>query len=103
MGRLPQHGLPSGALSAPGIQTGKPRAAEAKRAHLTAAPLGWPRNTFLNRTQKAQTKRVRLINLTTLKLKIDVHLKMPEREKTNDNLGDICNIDYSQKTSIQNP
>ena len=42
MGRLPQHGLPSGAMSAPGIQTSEPRAAEAERAHLTTAPLGHP-------------------------------------------------------------
>ena len=42
VGRLPQHGVPSGAMSAPGIRTSGPRAAEAERAHLTAAPLGWP-------------------------------------------------------------
>ena len=36
VGRLPQHGLPSGALSAPGIQTGEPWAAKAEHAHLTA-------------------------------------------------------------------
>ena len=34
--------LPSGAMSAPGIQTGEPQAAEAERAHLTAAPPGRP-------------------------------------------------------------
>ena len=45
MGRLPQHGLPSGARSAPRIRTGEPRAAEAERAHLTAVPLAGP--TFL--------------------------------------------------------
>ena len=28
VGRLPQHGVPSGAMSAPGIRTGEPRAAE---------------------------------------------------------------------------
>ena len=47
MGRLPQHGLPSGAMSTPGIQTGKPRAAEAERVHLTAAPPGRPPALFL--------------------------------------------------------
>ena len=46
MGRLPQHGLPIGATSAPGIRTGEPRAAEAERAHLTAAPPGQPRPIF---------------------------------------------------------
>ena len=29
-------------MSAPGIRTGEPRAAEAERAHLTAVPLSWP-------------------------------------------------------------
>ena len=29
-------------MSAPGIQTGEPWAAEAERAHLTTAPLGGP-------------------------------------------------------------
>ena len=31
-------GLLCGAMSAPGIQTGKPQAAEAERVHLTTAP-----------------------------------------------------------------
>ena len=35
-------GLPSSAMSAPGIQTSEPQAAEAERAHLTAAPPGRP-------------------------------------------------------------
>ena len=39
---LPQHGLPSGAMSAPGIQTREPWAAEVECAHLIAAPWGWP-------------------------------------------------------------
>ena len=34
--------LPSGAMSAPGIRTGKPRATKAEREHLSAAPPGWP-------------------------------------------------------------
>ena len=42
MGRLPQHVVPSGAMSKPGIRTGKPQAAKAERAHLIAAPLGQP-------------------------------------------------------------
>ena len=42
MGRLQQHGLPSGAMSIPGIRAGEPQAAEVKRVHLTAEPLGWP-------------------------------------------------------------
>ena len=42
MGRLLQHGLPGRAMSTPGIRTGEPRAAEAERANLTAAPQGWP-------------------------------------------------------------
>ena len=29
-------------MSTPGIRTGEPRAAKAERAHLTAAPPGWP-------------------------------------------------------------
>ena len=41
-GCLPQHGLPSGAMSIPGIRTGEPRAAKAERAHLTTAPPGQP-------------------------------------------------------------
>ena len=40
VGRLPQHDLPSSAMSAPGIQTLKPRAAEVEHANLTAAPPG---------------------------------------------------------------
>ena len=48
MGRLPQHGLPSGAMSAPGIQASEPRAAEVECGNLTAAPRGWPQiTTFL--------------------------------------------------------
>ena len=46
VGHLRQHGLPSSALSAPGIWTGKTRATEAECAHLTAAPPGWPWVTF---------------------------------------------------------
>ena len=42
MGRLPQHGVPSGAMSTPGIQPSEPQAAEVERAHLTAAPPGRP-------------------------------------------------------------
>ena len=42
VGRLPQHGLPRGAMSAPGIRTGEPRAAEAERVNLIAAPPGRP-------------------------------------------------------------
>ena len=42
MGRLLQHGLPSGAMSTPGIRTSEPRAAEVERVHLTTAPPGWP-------------------------------------------------------------
>ena len=42
MGRLPRHGLPSDAMSTPGIQIGEPWATEAERVHLTAAPLGQP-------------------------------------------------------------
>ena len=36
------HGLPSGAMSTSGIQTGEPRAAEAECVHLTAVPPGRP-------------------------------------------------------------
>ena len=39
---LPQHGVPSRAMTAPGIRTGEPQAAEAERVHLTAAPPGQP-------------------------------------------------------------
>uniref|UniRef100_F6WKA8 TPD52 like 2 n=1 Tax=Equus caballus TaxID=9796 RepID=F6WKA8_HORSE len=42
VGCLPQHGLPSSAMSAPWIRTGEPRATKAERAHLTAASLGQP-------------------------------------------------------------
>ena len=34
--------MPSGAMSAPGIQTGEPRATEAEGVNLTAALPGWP-------------------------------------------------------------
>ena len=40
VGCLPQHGVPSGAMSAPGIRTCEPRAAEAECVHLTAVPPG---------------------------------------------------------------
>ena len=33
-------------MSAPGIRTGEPQAAEAERAHLTTAPPGWPQDSF---------------------------------------------------------
>ena len=46
VGRLPQHGLPSGAMSAPGIRTGKPRAAEVEHAHLTAVPPAGPNGLY---------------------------------------------------------
>ena len=39
---LPQHGLPSSAMSALGIRASEPRAAEAEHAHLTAVPPGRP-------------------------------------------------------------
>ena len=42
VGHLPQHGLTSGAMSAPGMQTGKPRAAGVERANLTTAPPAGP-------------------------------------------------------------
>ena len=42
MGCLPQHGVPSGAMSAPGIQTGEPQAAEVEPAHFTTAPPAGP-------------------------------------------------------------
>ena len=42
MGRLPLHGIPSSAVSPPGIQADEPQAAEAERVNLTAAPPGWP-------------------------------------------------------------
>ena len=42
VGRLPQHGLPSSAMSAPGIWTGEPRAAEVECTHLTTARPGRP-------------------------------------------------------------
>ena len=40
VGRLPQHGVPSGAMSAPGIQTSEPRATEVECAQLTGVQLG---------------------------------------------------------------
>ena len=46
MGRLPQHGVPSGAMSTLSIRTSEPRAAEVERAHLTDEPPGWPLNHF---------------------------------------------------------
>ena len=39
--------MPSGAMSAPGIRTDEPWAAEAEHAHLTAAPLSLPRHYIL--------------------------------------------------------
>ena len=44
MGRLPQHGVPHAAMSAPGIQTGEPWAAEAEHVHFSAVPPGRPRH-----------------------------------------------------------
>ena len=46
MGHLPQHGLMSGLMSAPGIQTGKPKAAKVKCAHLTTVLPGQPHVTL---------------------------------------------------------
>ena len=42
MGRLAQHGVLSSAMSAPGIRTREPWAAEAEGVYLTAAPPGRP-------------------------------------------------------------
>ena len=47
VGRLPKQGLPTSDMSAPGIRTGEPQAAEPKAAkaeatNLTAAPPGQP-------------------------------------------------------------
>ena len=42
MGRLPQDGLPSGAMSTPGIRAGEPWAAEAERVCLTTVQPGRP-------------------------------------------------------------
>ena len=41
-GHLPQHGVPSGAMSAPGVWTSEPQAARAERARLTPASPGRP-------------------------------------------------------------
>ena len=49
MGRLPQHGLPSGAMSTPGIRPGEPQAAEVKCANLTAEPPAGPDSVQFNR------------------------------------------------------
>ena len=48
MGRLPQHGLPIGAMSAPGIQTSEPQATEAEHVHLTTAPRGQPHTSLIH-------------------------------------------------------
>ena len=42
MGHLPQHGLPSGAMSTPGIRTSEPRTAEAECSNVSAAPPAGP-------------------------------------------------------------
>ena len=42
VGHLPQHGLTNGAMSAPGIRTGKPSVAKAECENLTTAPPGRP-------------------------------------------------------------
>ena len=47
VGCLPQHGLTSGAMSAPGIRTSEPCATKVESAHLTAAPPGWPPDSFV--------------------------------------------------------
>ena len=47
VGRLPQHGLPSSAMSAPGIRTSEARATKVERANLTAAPPDRPLDLFL--------------------------------------------------------
>ena len=52
--------LQSGAMSAPGIRTGQPRAAEAEHVHLTAAPPGQPRSDILQRVLPFGFSLVRL-------------------------------------------
>ena len=47
--------LPSGAMSAPGIQTGEPWAAETERVNLAAAPPGWPSVNFHNTPERILT------------------------------------------------
>ena len=81
VGRLPQHGVPSGAMSAPGIWTGKPRATEAECANLTTAPVGRPGAVFL--TLKKRTVYLFLIHTISLfnilKLShIDFYVKVAE-------------------------
>ena len=59
MGRLPQHGVPSGATATPRIRTSEPQAAEAERAHLTAAPPGRPHEEeVLSRTGRIRHIRI---------------------------------------------
>ena len=67
MGRLPQHGLPSGVMSAPRIQTSKPHATEVEHAHLTAAPPG-------------QTLSVLLFNMLS---EIETHSRRYETNNSN--------------------
>ena len=43
VGRLPQHGVPSSAMSAPGIRTGEPRATENQNGALNRCTPGGPR------------------------------------------------------------
>ena len=54
MGHLPQHGLPSGAMSAPGIRTHEPQAAEVEDVNLTAAPLDWPQECYFRQDEEGR-------------------------------------------------
>ena len=56
MGLPPQHGLTSGAMSAPGIRAGEPWAAKVEPVNLTAVPPGWPlKYTFVKQNGCALT------------------------------------------------
>src|SRR3712207_7746352 len=75
VGCLPQHGLPNGAVSAPGIRTSKPRAAEAECAHLTAVPPGRPRSE--EHTSELQSRQYLVCRLLLEKKKKLIDIRLP--------------------------
>ena len=48
----PEHGVPSSAVSAPGMRTCEPQAAEVEHSHLAAAPPGRPLNFVFCKPEK---------------------------------------------------
>ena len=93
MVRLPQDGMPSGAMSASGIQNDEPWATEAECVHLTAAPPGQPLNFLVVPTGTPQMTRflgMSLINVNIRGLSEGTNWQGPSEKTGRSDLGILC-------------